>query len=115
MRGQQRTEGTGVSASGVGKQHLCGRFGMMGNESGEQRSVITLVEQVAADDQVEAAQRRVRSQPRCVAECDRCDSVEFGVPAQEFPGQRMMVAGGDVGAAPCEYQAGESEAAAEFE
>jgi len=85
------------------------------DEAREQHGMVGLIQQVAADDQVVTAQQRIGAQPGCVEEIDRRESVQFGILAQEIFGQRMVVASGDGGAAACKHQAGQADAAAEFE
>ena len=81
----------------------------------EQVGVAALVQHVAADDEVETAERVVRHVPAQFAIDDRRQAVERRVVGQERTGQRMVVAGDDIRAAPLQHQAGEAETAAQFQ
>ena len=88
-------------------------------EATEQRSqqcaVAALVEDVAADDQIEPSQLSAVCSPWQIAVNRHRQLVEAGVVGQELFGERMMITGGDIGTAACKHQAGQCQAAAEFE
>ena len=84
-------------------------------EGRELGGMSALVEQVAADDEIEAAEIGIRTRPRRLMERDRRQAVQRRVEAQELLGQRVMIARRDVGAAALQHEAAETETAADLE
>src|SRR5690606_21108150 len=98
-----------------GDQHLGSGLGVAPDQFRDQLGVTALVQNVAGDDRVEAAECGQRFVPAHVPVGHRRQVVERGVVGEEHLGQRVRVGGGDVGAAPLQHQAGQADAAAEFE
>lgn len=72
------------------------------DEVGEEPCVVGFVEQVAADDEVEAAERGGLVGPPFPDEGDGCALVEVAIEDEEGAGCRVVVGGRDVGAAGAE-------------
>src|SRR5664280_2345496 len=119
-------EGGPVAPIGVDDPHLRRRLRVAADEAGQRRAIVALVEQIAADDEVEApahdaaaeaapAPLRLDGRPVAVPVRQRREVVEAQVLAQEARRERMAVARGDVGPAPMPDDAGQGEAAAHFE
>ncbi len=77
--------------------------------------MISLVQEVTADDEIEAAQFQRRFQPGGVKEGNGCESIEICVLAEKFFSQRMVVAGGDVGPALLQDEAWEANPTTDLE
>ena len=77
--------------------------------------MISFVQYVAADDEIEAAQFESRFQPWGVEEGNGLEPVEVCVLAEELFGQRVVVAGGDIGTALLQDEAGEADPTPDFE
>ena len=105
----------GVAAPRIDDQHFGSCLAVAVDEADELLRVVTLIEQVAADDQVEAPQLRVFASPAAAAAGNRRQLVQRGIAGQEFAGQRVVVAGRDVRALPLQHLAGPPQAAAQFE
>src|SRR5690606_11953180 len=85
------------------------------HELREQLGVPALVKHVAADDDVETADVGRRRLPRQDDEIDRRNGVQRRVELEKLPGERMVIAGGDIGAPPLQDQARQGETAADLE
>ena len=79
---------------------------MPGQKACEQGGMISFVQYVAADDEIEAAQFKGRFQPWSVEEGNGREPVEICVLAEEFLSQRVVVAGGDIGTTLLQDEAG---------
>ena len=94
---------------------MAGGFGMACQETCKQGRMISLVQYVAADDEIEAAQFEGRFQPWGIEEGNGHEPVELCVLAEEFFSQRVVVAGGDVSTALLQNEAGEADSTPDLE
>ena len=85
------------------------------DKTGEQRGVVRLVQQVAANNQVELPQGRVAVCPTAAEKRDYPAVVEPGIVLQQRIGRGVVVAGGNIRQPLVQQQAGQAQAAAHFQ
>jgi len=115
LRGEYGTHLAASVPARIGEKYLAGGSGMFGQKTCKQGRMIPLVQEVAADDEIEAAQFQGRFQPWGVEEGNGCESIEICVLAEKFLCQGMVVAGGDVGPALLQDEAGEANPTTDLE
>jgi len=113
-------KGGAVAAVGVDDPHLRPHRGVAADEAGQMLAGTAVVQHVAAHDQPEAALHLVRqwhggTGPVTLPVLQSGQRVQPGVFQQKGAGQRVAVAGRHVGPAPVAHQAGQAQAAADFE
>jgi hypothetical protein len=108
-------EGNAIAAIGIDDQHLRGTLSVALDEGGQLSGLVRFVEQVAANDQIEAAQRQILGFPVSRAIGHGRQVVEQQVGAQEIRSQWMPIAGGDLSATAMHHHAGQRQTAADFQ
>ncbi len=88
---------------------------MPGQKACKQGRMIAFVQYVAADNEIESAQFKGRFQPWGIEEGNGREPVEICVLAEELFGQRVVVAGSDIGTALLQDEAGEADPTPDFE
>ena len=88
---------------------------VIGNDLRHRFGLAALVEHVASDDQIEAPQRGTRARPAQAAEMHGRQAVQRGVVGEKGLGQRVQVGRQHVGAASLQHEAGQPDAAAQFQ
>lgn len=88
---------------------------MVSQKAGEEGRVIPFVQEVTADNQIEAAKFHNRIEPWGVEEGDRGESIEIGVSTEKFFRQRVAITGGDIGSPLLQHQTGKADSTAYLE
>ncbi|MCY1542401.1 hypothetical protein D9M68_781470 [compost metagenome] len=86
-----------VATPWIDDQYLGTGCAVAGDKVREQARVVTLIQQIAADDQVEQAEAEVFLGPVATQVINRLHLVEHGIAQEELARQRVIVAGGDIG------------------
>src|SRR5690606_18115231 len=112
---QSSAESPEIASPRSADPDLRARLAATTHELREQLGVAALVQHIAADDAVETPDVGRRRRPRQNDEIDRWNAVQRRVVSQESFGQRMVIAGGDIGAPSFQDEARKCEAAADLE
>jgi len=115
MRGQITGEYPGMAARRVADDDLARRPRQRRQQCRQGQRRPALVQHVAADDQVEAAHACAARGPVHAPVRHRGQIVQGSVVGQEHFGQRMVVAGHHLRTAPAQHQAGQAQAATQFQ
>jgi len=102
-------------AAWIREQYLTGWPGMVSEKTGKECWLTSFVQEVATDDQIEAAELERWFEPGRVEERNGCEAIQVAVMPQECLRHGMVIAGGDICTALLQHETGEADPAADFE
>ena len=108
-------ERTALASIGVNDQHLGVTCRMSLNKVGELCRVVSLIQHIAANDEIELAQLRVLTRPMTALVGHHGQCVQKQISAQKSLCVGVTVGGGDIAQTPVNDQTGQGQTASNFQ
>ncbi len=101
-----------VATAGINQDHLTKGFGMLINKAGQQFGMVSLIQQVAADNEIKLTQAAILIAPARMDKGDVVALIEGNIFLEEILSLGVIVGGSDVGMALIKHQTCQADAAA---